>query len=298
MEKMMTVLVTGATGTVGSVVVSQLAAAGLKVRVFTRSPEKAKLPAGVTAFKGELLDVDALRAAMDGVKAVFLLCPVVPDELNITLSILNLCREEKIQAIVYLSVFRVSDKTSDVPHYASKFAAERMITDFNLPATILRPNAYMQGAGVKDMLMGPGIFPYPIGSKGVSFVDVRDIAEVAVLEIQRRLAAKETLGPEFYELVAEDVLTGASGAKLWSEALKRPINYIGDDLDKWLQGVRRFAPNWMAFDYKYMMKHFQEDGASATPADLEHLRKRLGRSPRSYRDFVAESAKQWVEAAK
>lgn len=86
----MSVLVTGATGTVGSVVVSQLAAAGLKVRAFTRSPEKAKLPSGVTAFKGELLDVDALRAAMDGVKAVFLLSPVVPDELNVTISALNL----------------------------------------------------------------------------------------------------------------------------------------------------------------------------------------------------------------
>jgi uncharacterized protein YbjT (DUF2867 family) len=80
--------------------------------------------------------VDALRAAMDGVEAVFLLSPVVPDELNVTISALNLCREAKIKAIAYLSVFRV-EETADVPHFASKFAAERMIAKYNMPVTIL-----------------------------------------------------------------------------------------------------------------------------------------------------------------
>jgi uncharacterized protein YbjT (DUF2867 family) len=259
----MSVLVTGATGNVGSVVVKQLVAAGLDVRAFTLSPEKATFAPGVTPFKGELLDVDALRAAMDGVEAVFLLSPVVPDELNVTISALNLCREAKIKAIAYLSVFRV-EETADVPHFASKFAAERMIA---------------------------------IGQKGVSFTDVRDIAEVAVLEIQRRLAAKEALGPEIYEVVAEDVLTGETGAKLWSEALGRPIKYVGDDLDQWIQSLRAFAPNWMAYDFKYMMKHFQEDGPVSTAAGLERLRQRLGRSPRSYSDFVLECAKLWSAAS-
>jgi len=141
------------------------------------------------------------------------------------------------------------------------------------------------------------VFPFPIGQKGVSFTDVRDIAEVAVLEIQRRLAAKEALGPEIYEVVAEDVLTGETAAKLWSEALGRPIKYVGDNLDQWIRSLRAFAPNWMAYDFKYMMKHFQEDGPVSTAAGLERLRQRLGRSPRSYRDFVLECAKLWSAAS-
>ena len=291
----MTVLVTGATGNVGSVVVKQLVAAGLDVRAFTRSAEKATFPKGVTPFEGELLDVDALRTAMDGVEAVFLLSPVVPDELNVTISALNLIREAKIRAVAYLSVFRV-DETEDVPHFASKFAAERMIAKHNMPVTILRPNAYMQSPGVKDAL-GHGMFPFPIGEKGVSFTDIRDIVEVAVLEIQRRLASDEPLPPEIYEVVAEDVFTGESGAKLWSEALGRPIKYVGDDLDQWIESLRAFAPNWMAYDFKYMMKHFQEDGPVSTTAGLARLTERLGRKPRSYRDFALESAKQWSEAS-
>lgn len=118
-----------------------------------------------------------------------------------------------------------------------------------------------------------------------------------LLEIQRRLAATEALGPEAYEVVAEDVLTGESGAQLWSEALDRPINYIGDDLDQWIQSLRDFAPHWMAYDFKYMMKHFQETGPKATPAELGRLRQRLGRSPRSYYDFAVESAELWSAAS-
>jgi len=118
-----------------------------------------------------------------------------------------------------------------------------------------------------------------------------------VLEIQRRLAAGEALGPETYEVVAEDVLTGETGAELWSEALGRPVIYVGDDLDQWIQSLRAFAPNWMAYDFKYMMKHFQEDGPVSTAAGLGRLRQRLGRSPRSYRDFVLECAKLWSAAS-
>lgn len=276
-------------------VVEQLVAAGLDVRAFTRSPENASFGPGVTPFKGELLDVDALRSAMDGVDAVFLLSPVVPDELNVTISALNLCREAEIKAIAYLSVFQV-EETADVPHYASKFAAERMIAKYKMPVSILRPNAYMQSPGVKDAL-GHGVFPFPIGQKGVSFTDVRDIAEVAVLEIQRRLAAPDALGPEIFEVIAEDVLTGETGAELWSDALGRPISYVGDDIDQWIEQLRAYAPNWMAYDFKYMMKHFQDHGPVSTAAGRERLRQRLGRNPRSYRDFALESAKQWSAAS-
>ena len=95
----------------------------------------------------------------------------------------------------------------------------------------------------------------------------------------------------------EDVLTGETGAELWSEALGRPVRYVGDDLDQWIQSLRAYAPNWMAYDFKYMMKHFQEDGPVSTAAGLGRLRQRLGRSPRSYRDFVLECATLWSAAS-
>ena len=88
----MRALVTGATGTVGAPLVAQLAGEGAAVRALTRSPETARFPAGVEAVKGDLLDVDALRAAVAGVDAMFLLSAVAAEELTGTLTALNVAR--------------------------------------------------------------------------------------------------------------------------------------------------------------------------------------------------------------
>jgi uncharacterized protein YbjT (DUF2867 family) len=58
----MTILVTGSTGTIGPQVLTQLQGKA-DVRALTRSPEKAQLPAGVTPVKGDLSDMDSVRAA-------------------------------------------------------------------------------------------------------------------------------------------------------------------------------------------------------------------------------------------
>src|SRR5207247_2613907 len=98
----MTILVTGATGTVGRQVVEQLVKRGADVRALVRDPAKAKFPAGVDAVKGDLLDVDALRGAFSGVSTLFVLNAVVADEFTQALIALNVAREAGIERIVYL----------------------------------------------------------------------------------------------------------------------------------------------------------------------------------------------------
>ncbi|MER6918508.1 NmrA family NAD(P)-binding protein, partial [Streptomyces spiralis] len=58
------ILVTGATGTIGSDVVRQLAARGEKVRALTRDPAKARVPAGVEVVRGDYHDPASLEAAL------------------------------------------------------------------------------------------------------------------------------------------------------------------------------------------------------------------------------------------
>ncbi|MBY9051573.1 NAD(P)H-binding protein, partial [Pseudomonas fluorescens] len=69
----MTILVTGATGTVGRQIVEQLVKRGADVRALVRDPAKASFPAGVAVVQGDLLDVDSLRNALSGVSTLFLL---------------------------------------------------------------------------------------------------------------------------------------------------------------------------------------------------------------------------------
>src|SRR5690606_28612147 len=68
----MTILVTGATGTVGGQVLRQLIEAGHPARALTRDPDRARLPEGVPVFTGDLADPSSLGDALAGVDAVFL----------------------------------------------------------------------------------------------------------------------------------------------------------------------------------------------------------------------------------
>lgn len=115
----MTILVTGSTGNIGSLVVAGLASQGADVRALTRSPEKARFPESVTPVKGDLSDVDAMRAALSGIGTLFLLAPNVPDELTQAMVALNLARDAGVRGVVYLSVFKGAEY-ADVPHFTGK----------------------------------------------------------------------------------------------------------------------------------------------------------------------------------
>ncbi|SAK86659.1 NmrA family protein [Caballeronia arationis] len=291
----MAILVTGSTGIIGTQVLNHLNGSEAEIRALTRSPERARFAAGGTAVQGDLSDVDALRQAMRGVSTLFLLAPNAADELTQALQALNIARDEGVKGIVYLSVFKGAEY-ADVPHFTSKHTVERMIEQCNLPATILRPAYFIQNdVRQKQALLAKGVYGMPIGDKGISMVDVRDIGDAAARELLRREDAAGPLPVEHYELVGPDALDATTMSAIWSEALKRPIHYAGNDLDALEDGLRHAAPAWLAYDMRLMMRRYQQDGAVATAADLDRLAALLGRPLRSYREFAASMAAEWAD---
>lgn len=291
----MTILVTGSTGTVGSEVTRHLVEAGQDVRALTRSPETAELPPGVTPVRGDLMDTDAMRAALDGADSLFLLSPVASDELTGTLNTLDLAREAGIRDLVYLSVIH-ADLYKAPAHFAGKAAAERLIEDLDLSATVLRPGYYMQNdASEKEHLLGEGIYGPPVGNNAVLAVDTRDLGEVSARALLRRQAADVPLPRETLDVVSPEVLTADSIATTWSEVLGVPVSYGGDDLDTFEMGMRAFMPGWMAHDLRLMMRSFQTEGMAAAPGNDEKLQTLLGRPMRSYRQFAQETAASWSD---
>lgn len=286
----MTILVTGANGTVGSQVVEQLVKRGAQVRALVRDPAKAKFPAGVDVVAGDLLDVDSLRPALAGVSTLFLLNAVVPDEFTQALIALNAAREAGIHRIVYLSVIN-SDVYVNVPHFAGKFVVERMIEQMGFSATILRPAYFMNNdLTIKDVVLGYGVYPMPIGSRGLAMIDARDIGEIAAIELIRRDEAPVSLPLDRFNLVGPNTLTGAEVAGIWSKVLSRPIAYGGDDTRGFEQNLRKFMPSWKAFDMRLMSERFLSDGMIPKAGDVERLTALLGRPLRSYHDFATEIA--------
>src|ERR1700730_5718157 len=138
----MTILVTGATGRVGRHVVEQLVKRDADVRVLVRDPLKANFPARVNVVQGEMLNIDSLRSAFAGVSTLFLLNAVAGDEFTQALSALNIAREAGVERVVYLSVIH-ADRFVNVPHFAVKSGAERMIEQMGFSATILRPSYFI-----------------------------------------------------------------------------------------------------------------------------------------------------------
>lgn len=293
----MTILVTGATGRVGGQVVRQLVHRGAEVRVLVRDPSKASFPAGVEVVQGDLLDVDALRAAFAGVRTLFLLNAVAADEFTQALITLNVARESGVERVVYLSVIH-ADRFVNVPHFAVKSGAERMIAQMGFSATILRPAYFIDNElTIKDVILDYGVYPMPIGGKGLAMVDARDIAEVAAIELIRRDQAPGKLPIETLNLVGPETLTGADVAAIWSEVRGRPVAYGGDDPSGFEQNLANFMPRWMAYEMRLMAERFVADGMIPEAGDVERLTGILGRPLHAYRDFAAQIAAAAAEPA-
>lgn len=291
----MSILVTGSTGAVGAQVLTHLQGRSPDIRALTRSPETAQLPAGVRAVRGDLGDPDSLRAALTGVSTLFVLVPNVADELTQAMLTLTLAREAGVKGIVYLSVFG-GEAYADVPHFAGKYTVERMIVALALPATVLRPAYFIQNdLRQKDGLLKAGLYASPVGGRGVSMVDIRDIGEAAAIELVRREQSPTPLGRETYALVGPDSLTGEGIATIWSDALGRPVRYGGDDLADMEQRIRTMLPAWHALDLRLMFSRYQTEGAVASADDIARLTRLLGRNPRTYAAFARDAAAQWAK---
>lgn len=285
----MKILVTGGTGKVGSQVVKELRKRNAIVRALVRKKDASAhaLP-GVELVEGDLLDPISVEKALDGVDKLYLLNAVVPDELTQGLIAYDLAKKLKLKHIVYHSVFKV-EAFKEVPHFASKLAIENALREFDLPFTIIRPNYFFQNdETLKDPLMNAGVYPMPLGPRGVSAVDVRDIAEATAIALTSEAHHGQT-----YNLNGPDVLSGPKLASIWSGVLGKEIQYAGDNLDVFEQQMRQSAPLWSAFDIRMMFQGYLERGFTAEGNDIEVLTKLLGRPPRRYEDFARETAQAW-----
>ncbi|AZF10828.1 Oxidoreductase [Pseudomonas sp. R2-37-08W] len=290
----MSILVIGATGTIGSLVTQGLAEAGADVKALVRQAGKRDFAKGVTEVVADLTDVVSLRAALSSVRTLFLLNAVTPDEVTQALITLNLAREAGIERIVYLSVIH-ADTFTHVPHFTGKHTVERMLESLDMPATILRPAYFMQNdLMVRQTIQDYSVYPMPIGSAGVSMIDTRDIADVAVAELLRRDKAPSALERVTLELVGPTALTGASVAKIWSAALGREIAYGGDDVVAFEGQLAAYGPGWLAYDMRLMMAAIQTFGMHAAEGTVERLEAIIGHPLRAYEDFVREATAGFV----
>jgi uncharacterized protein YbjT (DUF2867 family) len=284
----MKILVVGGTGTVGSEVVRQLKTRGVNTSVLTRSAEHAKkLPSGVNGVVGDLMDPSTL-GVFKGFDAVFLLNPVSTTVVFEGMLGVNAARDGGAKRIVYLSVQNL-DGAPHLPHFGGKIGVEAAVMKSGMEWTIVRPNNFYQNdIWFKEAMLSYGVYPQPIGSAGLSRVDVRDIGEVAVAAL-----TMSGHNGKIYNLVGPELVTGESTAAEWSRALGKSIKYAGDDLEAWEAQQKAYLPPSMLYDFKLMYAFFQKEGLKATAADIATQTKVLGHAPRSFAAYAKEMAAEW-----
>jgi uncharacterized protein YbjT (DUF2867 family) len=284
----MKVLVIGGTGVVGSAIVAELLARGHEPRVMTRSADKAsQLPAGTAHVVADLENPATLPAAFHGMDGAFLLAPVGPMETAQGLAGVEAAKAARIGHLTYLSVV-MPPGSEVIPHFASKVPVEQAVQASGIPWTVLRPNNFFQNdLWSRDAIMKFGVYPQPIGPRGLNRVDVRDIAEAAVNSFSQG-------GGAIVPLNGPRGLTGDDTARVYSEQLGRPVRYGGDDLDVWAQQVSSVYPAWMVEDFRIMYDYFIRCGVHASGRDFAAQEALLGHAPRDFEAFAAETVRQWA----
>ena len=210
----MTILVTGATGNIGRMLVDHLLARGATdVRALTNHPDKAQLPDSVTVVEGYLRRLASLPAAFEGVDSLYL--APTPDTAPDALA---LAKQAGVRHVVDLSG----------PHDGHWGDVARAVEASGIEWTHLWPGEFMENAEILAPQIAAGDTvrePYPTAANApIAMNDIAEVAAVALLESGHVGASYELTGPE--------TITRAEIVRQLGAALGRNIEYRQVSLDE------------------------------------------------------------------
>ncbi len=219
------VLVTGATGRVGRLVVDELLRSGVPVRALTRRPESAALPAGVEVVAGDLTVPASLDVPLAGAGAVFLVWTAAPATVPAVVARLAAHASGPPRRVVYLS----SPHRTPHPFFQQPNALrglhekiERRLADAGLERTILRPGMFASNALYwwAPQIRQGDVVRWPYGAAETAPIDERDVAAVAA----RALLDDRHAGGD-YVLTGPESLSQAAQVRAIGDAIGRPLRF-------------------------------------------------------------------------
>lgn len=276
------ILITGASGTVGSEVLKQAAAAKLPLRAAFQSQAKAKsAPAGTETVVMDYTKPETIRAALKGVEKVFLVGPPILEVAKLEAGLVDEAKNAGLRHLVKLSAMGGRAAIFTGLHRDS----EEHIEASGIPYTFLRPNGFMQnyinynGATISAQSAFYGCQ----GNAAVSHVDVRDIAAAGVVVLAN--AGHEG---KAYSLTGPEALTNDEIAEKLSRAVGRAIRYVDLTPQAFKQGMLAAGvPEWSADAILDLQRYYREGHASKIDPAVEQL---IGRKATTFDQFARDVA--------
>jgi len=215
------VLVTGATGTIGRDVAKRLSQRGVSVRAGVRDRAKARKQFGsdIALAPFDFENEKTFSEALEGMEKIFLLPPLLPNQLELMNAFVDAAKRAGVRHIVKLSAIGVDDDTR--PTAVKWHAAnEQHIRESGLAFTFLRPNSFMQNF-ITYFPPRNGAIHLPWGNGTASFVDTRDIASVVA-----NVLTSDGHQGKIYTLTGPATLGIAEVARILSEVTGREFKYV------------------------------------------------------------------------
>ena len=281
------ILVTGATGNVGSEAVRLLGAQHHPTRALVRDASRAPQPhADVEIVTGDFDRPDTIDAAMRGVETVLLVSPAVPAQ---EMAVIDSAVRQGARHIVKITSKASAD--SPVDRRRGQAQIEAHLETTGLSYTLLRSNAYMQNIlALASMIKQTGGFLMSAGDGQVGMIDARDVAATAVAVAT---APKSHIG-RTYRLTGPDLVTYADIAKELSDALGHPVEYRRTSpAEHRTAMIQAGVPETVANSNAQAFGLIAEGDAAWLSNDVESI---TGTAPRSLRTFIADHVLAHVAA--
>ncbi len=280
------ILITGATGNVGSEIIKLLSGEGIAVRAMVRSAKAAEKLAGltgVTAVTGDFDDAASLEMALAGVDTAFLLTNSSERAEAQQLAFVLAAQKAGVRHIVKFSQIH-ADAASPVRFLRYHAVVEQAIEASGMSYTFLRANLFMQEfLSFRDSILHGGKFFAPIGDGRVSLVDIRDLAAVAVAALTEPGHDNKT-----YTLTGPEALTHAEIAGKISVALGREVSFVNIAPEQMRAAVIGFGfPEWQADGLIEDYAHYQRGEAGDISTDIVSI---TGSPARSFDTFIGDYA--------
>lgn len=274
-----TVLVTGATGTVGSALIPALRARGVNVSALIRDPGR-PVP-GVKNVVADLRDPESVAAALEGVDAAFLNSPSAPDAAELQVRFADLARDAGVNRLVLLSQY-AARPDSPVRFLRWHAEVEAHVQRLGLDHTVLRPNLYLQALLGFAATIAQGWFAAPIGDAAVSAIDTRDIAESAAAVLTSTGHTGRT-----YTLTGPRAVTHEQIAHALSAATGRDIAFKDAPAEQFTAALTGVVSPWQLDGLVEDYAHYARGEAAEVHPSVPDL---TGRPARDLTDFARDYA--------
>jgi len=286
------ILVTGASGNAGGMVLREVVKSGADVKAMYRSKEDAaKEPQGATPVIADFTDMQSLRDALEGVDTVFVVCSPVRELVDLESNMIDVCEESRVKHVVLNSALGAADFPKSFPSWHRK--VEDRLKASGVDYTILRPNGFMQNilAYFAPSIRAQGVFYQSVGNAKVSHIDLGDVAALAA----QVLIAPASYAGKTYELNGPDALTYAEIADKISSVTGRKVQYVDIPPSAQRRALADMGmPDWQITALLDLQEYYASGKASRVDDTVGSI---IGRSETKMDEFLTEFADKFNEQA-